>query len=91
MRKKDLLVLVTALELLGIIGCAAPVRTETQKDYPIRPVLFTDVRIEDEFWAPRLETNRKVSIPYAFKQVEEMGVVDNFAIAGGRVKQKGKT
>ncbi|MHC4623061.1 MAG: glycoside hydrolase family 127 protein [Planctomycetota bacterium] len=57
--------------------------TATQKDYPIRPVAFTDVRIEDEFWGPRLETNRKVSIPYAFRQIEEMGIVDNFAIAGG--------
>jgi DUF1680 family protein len=60
--------------------------TGSQKDYPIRPVPFTEVRIEDEFWAPRLEKNRKVSIPYAFKQIEEMGIVDNFAIAGGLKK-----
>jgi DUF1680 family protein len=59
---------------------------DRQKDYPIEPVAFTDVRIEDEFWGPRLEMNRKVSIPYAFKQIEEMGIVDNFAIAGGSKK-----
>ena len=52
---------------------------------------FTNVRIDDKFWAPRLQTNWKVSIPYAFKQIEDMGIADNFAIAGGRVKQKGKT
>jgi DUF1680 family protein len=62
---------------------ADAVGTGTQKDYPIRPVAFTDVRIEDDFWGPRLETNRKVSIPYAFRQIEEMGILDNFAIAGG--------
>jgi hypothetical protein len=28
------------------------VGTGTQKDYPIQPVAFTDVRIEDEFWGP---------------------------------------
>ena len=35
-------------------------------DYPVQPVLFTQVRLHDDFWAPRIETNRKVTIPYAF-------------------------
>ena len=59
--------------------CAAP-----QKDYPIRPVPFTAVVCTDEFWAPRIETNRAVSIPYAFGKCEETGRMDNFAIAAGR-------
>lgn len=58
--------------------------TESQKDYPIRPVPFTEVQLEDDFWAPRLETNRKVSIPYAFEQLEQLGILDNFAVAAGR-------
>jgi DUF1680 family protein len=49
-----------------------------QKDYPVRPVSFTDVRINDAFWAPRLETNRTITIPYALKMNEETGRVDNF-------------
>ncbi len=48
------------------------------KDYPIRPVDFTRVRFSDTFWAPRLETNRTVSIPYALRMNEETGRVDNF-------------
>ncbi len=52
-------------------------------DYPIQPVSFTDVEVKDEFWAPRINTNRKVSIPYAFRKCEETGRIDNFAIAGG--------
>ncbi len=55
-------------------------------DYPIQPVPFTQVRIADEFWARRLETNRKVTIPYAFKMCEETGRIDNFAVAG-RLKE----
>lgn len=47
-------------------------------DYPIRPVPFTDVRLTDAFWAPRLETNRKISVPYALRMNEETGRVDNF-------------
>ncbi len=55
-------------------------------DYPFQPVSFTDVKVEDEFWAPRIETNRSVSIPHAFKKCEETGRIDNFAIAGGLMK-----
>jgi len=53
------------------------------KDYPIKPVAFTRVDINDDFWAPRLETNRKVTIPYNFKKCEETGRIRNFAIAAG--------
>jgi DUF1680 family protein len=52
-------------------------------DYAIVPVGFTNVRIADEFWAPRLETNRKVTIAYDFAKCEETGRIDNFAKAGG--------
>jgi DUF1680 family protein len=47
-------------------------------DYPIRPVRFTDVHVTDEFWAPRIELNRTVSIPTAFDQCERTGRIENF-------------
>jgi DUF1680 family protein len=47
-------------------------------DYPVRPVDFTNVALADAFWAPRLETNRTVSVPYALRMNEETGRVDNF-------------
>ena len=53
-----------------------------KKDYPITPVPFTQVRLTDDFWRPRLETNRTVTIPFLWKKNEETGRVDNFAIAG---------
>jgi len=53
------------------------------RDYPIQPVPFTAVQVEDQFWAPRIETNRSVTIPFAFRKNEETGRVDNFKIAGG--------
>ena len=52
-------------------------------DYPIQAPRFTDVTFADSFWAPRLETNRTVTIPFAFKQSEETGRIKNFEIAGG--------
>jgi len=51
---------------------------DEKQDYPFQPVPFTDVKAEDEFWAPRIETNRSVTIPYAFGKCEETGRFGNF-------------
>ncbi|MFL6447441.1 MAG: glycoside hydrolase family 127 protein [Bryobacteraceae bacterium] len=53
----------------------------TKRDYPIEPVPFTQVHVNDEFWAPKIETNRKVSIPTAFDQCERTGRIENFVRA----------
>jgi len=56
------------------------------RDYPIRPVPFTEVRIADDFWASRIETNRTVTIPYAFGHCEQTGRIDNFLLAAGKIE-----
>ena len=50
----------------------------SHRDYPVQPVPFTAVHLDDGFWAPRIETNRVETIPFAFKQCELSGRVDNF-------------
>jgi DUF1680 family protein len=83
--------LVTALTIVALAAAAAlsPACRERGEraasssppavsDYPIQPVPFTRVTLADAFWAPRLETNRAVSIPFAFRMNEETGRVDNF-------------
>ena len=52
--------------------------TAAPRDYPVQPVPFTAVHLTDVFWAPRLETNRAVTIPYAFGQCKASGRMDNF-------------
>jgi DUF1680 family protein len=73
--------------ILSALGCSR----SGSKDYPIRPVPFTDVKMTDHFWRPRMETNRAVTIRHAFQKCEETGRLDNFALAGGLIKgeQKG--
>jgi len=71
--------MVASAMLLFIAACAK----QSPKDYPIKPVPFTDVQISDQFWQPRMEINRTVTIPYDFKKCEETGRIDNFAKAGG--------
>ena len=53
----------------------------SNRDYPVQPVPFTAVHLNDVFWAPRIETNRTESIPFAFQQCELSGRVDNFTRA----------
>ena len=49
-------------------------------------VPFTQVHLDDPFWAPRIEVNRTVSIPSAFRECEANGRFDNFALAAGLIK-----
>jgi uncharacterized protein len=42
-----------------------------EKDYPYSPVAFTKVHFTDQFWAPRMEINRSVTVPHAFDKCQE--------------------
>ncbi len=53
------------------------------QDYPVRPVPFTNVRVNDNFWLPRITTNREITIPYSFHMCEETGRINNFIYAAG--------
>ena len=81
------------LAFILLIGCKSISETEQTShqnasilDYPIKPAAFTCVHINDNFWAPRLETNRKVTIPDIINKCEISGRIRNFAIAGGLEK-----
>ena len=51
------------------------------------PVKFTDVKIADAFWAPKLEVNRTKSIPHNLEQCEKTGRLNNFAHIAGEAKE----
>jgi uncharacterized protein len=44
----------------------------------LEAVPYTDVQFEDAFWAPRLETNRTVTLPHIHKQLEATGRISAF-------------
>ena len=70
--------IVAAIALFtALTGC------QVQEQEKLTAVSFTEVTIADDFWAPRLETNRKVTIAYDFEKCEQTGRIDNFAKAGG--------
>ena len=74
-----------ATAALCLISCTGRTGTSSAPA-PVKEVAFTNVHFNDLFWAPRIETNRKVSIPSAFHECEVNGRFDNFAIAGGLKK-----
>ncbi len=61
-------------------------------DEPKHPKLsavpFTDVKVQDAFWAPRIQINREKSLPHNFQWCEQTGRFSNFAKAAGLVEGK---
>jgi hypothetical protein len=66
------------LLVLPLSAAAGAPGATAARDYPVQPVPFTAVHLDDQFWAPRIETNRLHTIPFAFAQCEKTGRMDNF-------------
>ncbi|MGA2616897.1 MAG: beta-L-arabinofuranosidase domain-containing protein [Thermoguttaceae bacterium] len=68
-----------------LVALAAPGQ---EPDYPIRPVPPGSVKVQDTFWAPRLEKNRAVTIPHNLQQLEKQGSLNGFAVLAGQTAEK---
>src|SRR5579872_2648773 len=40
-------------------------------DYPIQPKFYSDVRITDAFWKPKIDTNARVTIPFEMRKLAQ--------------------
>lgn len=61
---------------------------EEPKHRRLSGVPFTEVKFQDAFWSPRLETNREKSLPHNFEWCEQTGRIANFAKAGKLMEGK---
>ncbi len=68
---------------LVTISCSKIKHNGGRFGYPITPVSFKNVKITDDFWSKRIETNRTVTIPFGFEKCKNEGRIRNFARAGG--------
>lgn len=71
--------------LLGIWliqGCGRETKTPVA-DYPITPIDFTGVELQDGFWKGWVERAVSATIPFSFQKCEETGRIDNFIFAAG--------
>lgn len=78
----------TALISGFVVVLACGVVAAAEHDYPIQPVPFTAVEVGPGFWAPRMDTNRRVTVPYCFDRCEETGRISNFVAAASRDPEK---
>ena len=76
---KKMILLLSTLFAMVVFG--------QQKDYSIQSVPFTRVTLTDNFWLPRIEINRTVTIPASFERCENTGRIKNFIMAA---KKSGK-
>ena len=54
--------------------------------YTITPVTIKNVKLTDAFWLPIIKKVQEKTIEYAIHKCEEEGRLDNFLIAGGKMK-----
>ena len=54
----------------GLLALIVAVPFVDAADYPLKPVPFHEVEMTSAFWRPRLETQRKVLVPFAFEKTK---------------------
>jgi DUF1680 family protein len=70
----------SAVVLLAVV--ALPLPSAAEQHRKLSAVPFNDVKVQDQFWTPRLKTNREKSLPHNLKWCEQTGRISNFAKAG---------
>ncbi|UOE51210.1 glycoside hydrolase family 127 protein [Mucilaginibacter sp. SMC90] len=75
---------VAGMLALSLATLTSPLLAQ-QKDYPIQPVAFTSVHVNDNFWQPKMEVNATVTIPYVLAQCKANGRMDNFLRAAKKL------
>jgi DUF1680 family protein len=76
----------TLLLAFGIGGAGRAAEPTPARDYPIQAVPFTQTEIADAFWAPRIETNRGVTVYHNLQSCERTGRIQNFVVAARRAE-----
>ncbi|HKK43976.1 MAG TPA: glycoside hydrolase family 127 protein [Balneolaceae bacterium] len=76
---------------IGMMVACNPANNQQSKKssgYPITPVSFTKVKVNDNFWSQRIKTNRDVTIPFGLDKIKKEGRIRNFDRAAGKLGGK---
>src|SRR6187402_23897 len=82
--KNHTLLLLSSLSLSSTINAQNTVSKKS--GYAITPVNIQNVKLTDAFWLPIIKRVQEKTIEYAIHKCEEEGRLDNFLIAGGKMK-----
>ena len=53
----------------------------------MRAVPMSQVEIRDQFWEPRQQTNRSITVPHLFSELERAGNIPNLRLAAERKRE----
>ncbi|MHC4744098.1 MAG: glycoside hydrolase family 127 protein, partial [Planctomycetota bacterium] len=59
--------------VLSAVFCVSIVHSRAasgEKDYPLKPVPFNEVSLQDRFWLPRLKVQAETTVPHALGETE---------------------
>jgi DUF1680 family protein len=76
------------LSFTFLSALASTAQTKQNKDYPIQPVAFTHVHVNDNFWQPKMRVNAEATIPFILGKLRTEGRIDNFLAAAGKRENK---
>jgi uncharacterized protein len=85
-KMRNLISVFIALVIAGLSFSSGAPNASVRADYPVQVVPLTDVEISDQFWAPKQEVNRTVSIQHCIQQAEQRG---GTTIGGGILEGAG--
>ncbi len=87
MKLSKVVLLWTVFVVAGSCAVAVPPKKPAPHVKLAVPPL-ADVRIEDQFWTPRIKICREVTLPHCFEMCEKTGRISNFAKAAGQMPGK---
>lgn len=64
------LILFILFAMMEFVTAGQPGHAVGKYDYPLVPMPFNKVKLEDEFWLPRLKTQAKVTVPFALDKTK---------------------
>jgi len=71
--------------LAAINFCLLQFLTAQKNDYAFPAVAFTNIKLTDNFWLPRIRTNHTITIPASFERCDKTGRVKNFIMAAAHI------
>ncbi|HEU0007230.1 MAG TPA: beta-L-arabinofuranosidase domain-containing protein, partial [Terriglobia bacterium] len=92
--RKELVVGILTVWLASALGAGHYLSTSGQEhpkrdgDLKLTEPSLSEVRIEDNFWKPRIEVNRTRSLDHQYQECVQTGRIANFEVAAGLIKGK---
>lgn len=80
---KNIIKCICAVPFLSLL-CSCSCEDVVKPDEPLRPLTFEQVNLEDDFWLPRLKTQKETLVPFSLEKTEP--AVENLRLVGQYLK-----